>query len=215
MWAMSENQIESGAGALVAIEPTESEEDAVAVLSGSLGLWGGDVDGMYAGLMATFAMNNGLVTEDGLRRVRSMVKFLGGLLGGKRHRAALADAGLEWCQINAYRSRSLEFRRMYDAARAMMKDTMGAAVLDTAYELATEGVEQYSARTGESLGFKKKSEKMLDRLLVMSGREFRKDGGGEAVAGGGGGGDRPAVSLTFNFGGGRQQSMGVVDVKPE
>ena len=89
---------------------------------------------------------------------------------------------------------SPQFERMYQMAKAGMKRKMGAEVLDTAYELATEGEEQYG-KDGEDLGYKKKSEKMLDRLLVMSGREFCRDGGGRVA----GGGDSPGGGITLNF----------------
>ena len=195
--------------ALVPVELTANELDAVAALRGGSR---GDVDALANGALAEIALEDGRLTEWGRRRAESAVKFLAALLDGKKHKAAMEDAKLTWAQVNSFIAVSPQFEQMYQMAKAGMKRRMGADVLDTAYDLATVGEEQFD-KDGNSLGFKKKSEKMLDRLLVMSGAEFRKDGC--ADGGGAGGGGKPSVSLVFNYGGGDRQSMGVVDVKQE
>lgn len=190
---------------LAPTELSENETDAVSALGGSTcGL-----DGLANGMLATIAQENGEVTERGMRRVRCAVKFLSGLLGGKKHKEAMAESGLTWGQINSFLLVSPEFEKMYQAAKGGMKRAMGAQVLDTAMELAIDGEDVYD-KDGNAVG-KKKSEKMLDRLLVLSGREFHKATLGAKNAGttdNGGG-----ITLNFHFDGrGRPGATEVVNV---
>jgi hypothetical protein len=123
------------------------------------------------------------------------VKFLGGLLAGKKHKEAMKDSGLIWAQISSFMLASEEFSEMYKIARGQMKHTMGMTVLETAFELATEGEDIY--KNGEVVG-KKRSEKMLDRLMVLAGKEFQKESSKSvAVDAGKGGG----ITLNFHFDG--------------
>lgn len=73
---------------------------------------------------------------------------------------------------------------------------MGMTVLDTAFELATEGEAVYN-KMGEEVG-KKRSEKMLDRLMVLAGKEFQKDACKNAAIDAGKGG---GITLNFHFDG--------------
>lgn len=186
---------------LAPVELGEGEVDAVS----ALGCKAGGVEELANGIFAPIGQENGVVTERGLRRVRSAVKFLAELLGGKKHRDAMAASGLTWAQINSFTLVCPEFDRMYQTAKGGMKQAMGAAVLDTAFELATVG-EIVHDKDGNAVGVKK-SEKMLDRLLTLSGREFRKEPGNSKTSLEGGG-----ITLNFHFDG-KGKPAEVVDVR--
>ena len=187
---------------LAPVELGEGEVDAVS----ALGCKAGGVEELANGILAPIGQEDGVVTERGLRRVRSAVKFLAELLGGKKHRDAMAASGLTWAQVNSFALVCPEFERMYQTAKGGMKQAMGAVVLDTAFEMATEGEPVYDKRTGEQVGVKK-SEKMLDRLLTLSGREFRKEPGNSKTSLEGGG-----ITLNFHFDG-KGKPAEVVDVR--
>lgn len=187
---------------LAPIELGEGEVDAVS----ALGCKAGGVEELANGIFAPIGQEDGVVTERGLRRVRSAVKFLAELLGGKKHRDAMAASGLTWAQVNSFALVCPDFERMYQTAKGGMKQAMGAVVLDTAFEMATEGEPVYNKRTGEQVGVKK-SEKMLDRLLTLSGREFRKEPGNSKTSLEGGG-----ITLNFHFDG-KGKPAEVVDVQ--
>lgn len=186
---------------LAPVELGEGEVDAVS----ALGCRAGGIEDLANGPLAPIGQENGAVTERGLRRVRSAVKFLAELLGGKKHRDAMAASGLTWAQINSFALVSPEFERMYQTAKGGMKQAMGAVVLDTAFEMATEGEPVYD-KEGVKVGVKK-SEKMLDRLLTLSGREFRKEPGNSKTTLEGGG-----ITLNFHFDG-KGKPAEVVDVQ--
>lgn len=188
-----------------------SEVGAVAALAGKLGIGGEDFETMALTWLRPIVDEGIGSTRRGIERGRRAVKFIGQLLSGARFGKALEASGLTKAELNAFRFVCPAFGDMVRLAREAMKEMMGQDVLDTAYDLATEGEAVYD-RDGNEVG-RKRSEKMLDRLLVMSGPEFRREKGVPG-AGAGGGGDRPAVALTFNFGGGNTQ-MGVVDVQAE
>lgn len=187
---------------LAPVELGEGEVDAVS----ALGCKAGGVEELANGIFAPIGQENGVVTERGLRRVRSAVKFLAELLGGKKHRDAMSASGLTWAQVNSFALVCPEFERMYQTAKGGMKQAMGAVVLDTAFEMATEGEPVYDRKTGEQVGVKK-SEKMLDRLLTLSGREFRKEPGNSKTSLEGGG-----ITLNFHFDG-KGKPAEVVDVR--
>lgn len=177
----------------VAIE--DAETDAVLVAVGSLGHGCKGIEELARGALKAIGMENGELTERGLNRVKGAVKFLGGLLAGKKHKEAMKDSGLIWAQIASFMLACDEFDEMYKIARGKMKYAMGMTVLETAFELATEGEDIY--KNGEKVG-KKRSEKMLDRLMVLAGKEFSKDSGKSvAVDTGKGGG----ITLNFHFDG--------------
>ena len=164
-----------------------------------------------------------VVDDGGEAAARGIVNFLSALANGEQQSVKALEAnGLQWSQLVMYSEADERFRkvlmdtyRIRKGVAALRKVAMGDEVLNTAYELATEGEKQYNKQTGEYLGHRKKSEKMLDRLLlILSGREFARDGSA-LEEGGGSQSSKPAVSLTFNFGGGRQQSMEVIDVCPQ
>lgn len=149
---------------------------------------------------------NGVVDADGLARTAAMVKFISLLCRGRRHSEALKEAGIDWGAVSGMRFGCRDFDKVYLAALHSMKEAMGNAVLETAFDLATVGEDVRDRRTGEVVG-KKKSEKMLDRLLALSGKEFLKGGaaaqaGRDAAAVKGGG-----VTLTINIGG-ETQTLG-------
>lgn len=183
-----------------------AEVGAVSALAGKLGFVGESFDSMAQTWLRPIVDEGLGSTKRGLNRARAAVKFIGLLLSGKPFGKARTEAGLSQAEVTAFRFVCPEFDVMYKAARDAMKELMGQEVLDTAFEMATEG-EAVFDREGNEVG-RKRSEKMLDRLLVMSGPEFRREKGVPAI---GGGSDKPAVALTFNFGGGKTQ-MGVVDV---
>ena len=188
-----------------AVDVTESEVDAVSILGGG---GGGGVEALAAGPLNAIAAENGEITERGMARVRGVVKFLSGLLNGMRHKAALESSGLIWAQVNVFMMASPEFAEMYERARSGMKRAMGSAVLDTAFDLATEG-EVARDKDGIPLGYRKKSEKMLDRMLALSGAEFRKDGGGGQS---GGVAEGSGITLNLHFDGKGRPGAEVVDV---
>ena len=188
-----------------AVDVTESEVDAVSILGGGSG---GGVEALAAGPLNAIAAENGEITERGMARVRGVVKFLSGLLNGMKHKAALEASGLIWAQVNVFMMASPEFADMYERARSGMKRAMGSTVLDTAFDLATEGVEVRD-KDGNPLGYRKKSEKMLDRMLALSGAEFRKDGGGGQS---GGVAEGSGITLNLHFDGKGRPGAEVVDV---
>lgn len=185
-------------------EPVKLDDGEVDAVS-ALGCGTGGVDDLANGIFAPIGKENGEVTERGLRRVRSAVKFLAELLGGKKHREAMEASGLTWAQVNSFTLVSPEFERMYQTAKGGMKQAMGAVVLDTAFEMATEGEPVYN-KMGDKVGVKR-SEKMLDRLLTLSGREFRKEPGNSKTSLEGGG-----ITLNFHFDG-KGKPAEVVDVR--
>jgi hypothetical protein len=177
------------------VEINDAETDAVMVAVGSLGFAEKGIEELARGSLKMIGMENGKLTERGLNRVKGAVKFLGGLLAGKKHRDALKESGLIWAQVSSFCLACEEFEQMYNAARGKMKQSMGMTVLDTAFELATEGEAIYNKK-GEAVG-KKRSEKMLDRLLTLAGREFSKDVGKNVAVDPGKGG----ITLNFHFDG--------------
>lgn len=192
---------------LALVNNTAGEVDAVLAVSQSLGFVDKSVDDITAGALNALATENGEITERGRNRVRAAIKFVSLLLGGKKHKEALKESGLEWAQVTAFVLSCPAFEQIYNVARKHMKMSMGYNILDTAYEMATEGSDVYYK--GEVVG-KKKSEKMLDRLLPLAGKEFSKDGGNKKqeveVQGGG-------ITLNFHFDGKKSQVGEVVDVK--
>lgn len=137
-----------------------------------------------------------------------IVAFLGGLLEGTQSGKLVRECGLTWGTIvmlmdsnESFKNVLGEVHRLRRNVIAMEKESKGEAVLDMAYELAVDGEKQHSYKTGEYLGFKKKSEKMLDRLLVLSGQEFRKDVGVAVNGGNGGSGSVGGITLNFHFDG--------------
>lgn len=175
-------------------EPSESETRAVAVLGGGVADKG--LAGLAEGALSALGKEGGVVTESGMARVAAAVKFLAVLLGGGRCGAAMKASGLTWAEANTFMAVSEDFKAMYEAARVGQKRAMGTRVLDAAYELAVDGEDVYD-RDGKVVG-RRKSEKMLDRLLVLDGKEFTK-GGPAFVAGLKGGGEAGAGTITLNF----------------
>ena len=169
---------------LAPVELGEGEVDAVS----ALGCGTGGIEDLANGPLAPIGRENGEVTERGLRRVRGAVKFLAELLGGRKHRDAMEASGLTWAQVNSFALVCPEFERMYQTAKGGMKQAM------------------YDRKTGEQVGVKK-SEKMLDRLLTLSGREFRKEPGNSKTSLEGGG-----ITLNFHFDG-KGKPAEVVDVR--
>lgn len=189
------------------VEINEADVDAVLIATKSLGYSDAGLEELATKSFKMLGMENGELTPRGLNRVRGAIKFLCALLGGKRHKDALKESGLTWAQVSAFTMASEEFNAVYQTARGKMKMAMGMSVLDTAFELATEGDDFYFK--GEVVG-KKKSEKMLDRLMVLAGKEFSKDVGKNAKSEGSGNG---GITLNFHFDGKKPSVVGeVVDV---
>jgi len=173
----------------------DMEADTVLVAVKSFGFDDVGIEGLAQGAFKVIGTEDGVVTERGLNRVKAAVKFLSGLMAGKKHKVALEDAGLVWSQVSAFCFACPEFCQIYNEAKKNLKLSMGMSILDTAFEMATEGSDVYYK--GEVVG-KKKSEKMLDRLMVLAGKEFTKDysKGAAADASKGGG-----ITLNFHFDG--------------
>ena len=186
---------------LMPVLVSDVEAESVLVAANSLGITDGDVSALARGAFKEIGMENGEVTKRGMVRVQCAVKFLSGLFGGKKHKEAMKDSGLTWAQVSAFNFACPEFEKVYHSARGQMKVAMGMSVLDTAFELATEGAEVYN-KDGESLGYKKRSEKMLDRLLTLAGKEFSKEAGKPQNEAGNGGG----IVLNFHFDGKKTSS---------
>lgn len=151
-----------------------------------------------------------VVDDGGEAAARGIVNFLSALANGEQQSVKALEAnGLQWSQLVMYSEADERFRkvlmdtyRIRKGVAALRKVAMGDEVLNTAYELATEGEKQYNKQTGEYLGHRKKSEKMLDRLLILSGREFARDG--SALEEGGvhaGGATAGGITLNFHFDG--------------
>lgn len=191
---------------LAPVVVSEGESDAVLMTAQSMGLAAKGIDDLAEGAFKAIASENGEVTDRGRRRVACAVKFIGGLLGGKKHKNALEESGMVWSQVSSFILACPEFERMYNIARGQMKMAMGMTVLDAAFEMATEGSDVYYK--GTVVG-KKKSEKMLDKLLTLSGKEFSKEGkgGNNSIEGVGG------ITLNFHFDGKKQNAkVETVDV---
>lgn len=174
------------------VELTPEETDVMSVMNEGAGK--DLVETLARGKFAKIALENGELLEYGRTRTKRVIRLIVALLGGAKLRKAMDASGLAWSQINVFSLVCPEFDKMFQAARNGSKRAMGAEILDTAFDLATKGAEQHSAKDGTPLGYRKKSEKMLDRLLVLSGREFQKDAGGVAV-----GADASKGGITLNF----------------
>lgn len=203
----------------VKMGPSRAKRDAVEALAVSLGYdYGKSDDGSMCSYddipswLGPLAMEGGRLTARGRNRAHCVMRFLGELLDGRTRSESLKAAGMSVAQLNAFRYACPDLERVYRAAKAAQRESIGEDVLESAYGLAVEGSETYD-REGHPTGRMKKSEKMLDRLLCVSGPEFRKGGEpkarGDGICGGDGGG---GVSLTFNFGGSVSKTMEVVDV---
>lgn len=195
--------------------PSRAKRDAVEALAASLGYgWGASDDSAMCeyeevpAWLGPIAMEGGRVTARGRNRVRCILRFLGEMLDGRTRSESLKASGMSVAQLNAFRYACPDLEKMYRAAKAAQKESIGEDVLESAYGLAVEGEETYS-KDGAPMG-RRKSEKLLDRLLSLSGREFRK--GSDVGVGADGGGSGGGVSITFNFGGAEAKSMEVVDV---
>lgn len=205
----------------VKMGPSRAKRDAVEALAVSLGYdFGKSDDGSMCeyddipAWLGPLAMEGGRLTARGRNRAHCVMRFLGEMLDGRTRSESLRAAGMSVAQLNAFRYACPDLERMYRAAKAAQRESIGEDVLESAYGLAVEGSETYD-RDGNPTGVKKKSEKMLDRLLVVSGPEFRKGGEARQCGGGGDGGEGGGgVSLTFNFGGSAAKTveMEVVDV---
>lgn len=186
------------------IEPLKPDPrivSAVCLVARRLGLEGKNMDAMMKSWLGDVERDGGKGTA------MRIVNFLGGMLEGRRSGPLVKACGLTWGTVamlmdgcEEFKKVFLDVRRIRKEVVQMEKESLGESVLDTAFELATEGADVHSFKTGENLGFKKKSEKMLERLLVLSGQEFRKDAGlavpgaASPVAGGG-------ITLNFHFDG--------------
>ena len=187
---------------IVPLKPDERFVSAVCLVARRLGLEGGGMDAMMGSWLGDVERDGGKGTA--LR----IVNFLGGMLEGRRSTPLIKACGLTWGMVAMLVDGSEAFQKVYfDIMRIrkevvqMEKDSRGEEILETAFELATEGAEQYSAKDGTPLGFRRKSEKMLDRLLVLSGQEFRKDAGLSVPGGRGGSAAGGGITLNFHFDG--------------
>ena len=186
------------------VAPVKPDGHAVAkvgFVARRLGLEGGGMDAMMGGWLGEVEGIGGPGTAD------RVVRLLGGLLEGQHSGQLVKDCGLTWGTVvllmdacEPFKKVMLDVYRMRREVVQMEKDARGEVILDTAFELATVGAQQYSMKDGMDLGFKKKSEKMLDRLLVLSGHEFRKDVG-LAVQGAAGPAAGGGITLKFHFDG--------------
>lgn len=202
---------------MVPAEPGEGVMAAVGSVARRLGYAGQTMgEMMQTWLKDIVTTGDNGTTLSGTALAKAAVNYLGMMLTGVRSAEAVEKSGLTWSALIMMMDSSKDFQKVvqdvYRIRRQMQvlqKASMGEAILDTAFELATEGEEQHHREDGHSLGWKKKSEKMLDRLLTLAGKEFSRDAQKPEEKGASG---RPSVALTFNFGGGREQSMGVMDV---
>lgn len=172
------------------VELTDGEVEAVSLLSES-GCYG--VEALARGPLAAIAMEGGELTERGVGRVRGVVKFLTGLLDGKRHKDAMRDANMPWVMVNTFLRISPEFSKMYEQAKGAMFHIGEMEAYDTARELSSEGESIYN-KDGVFIG-KERSERITEALLP--GR-YRKNAGGGGSGGGGAGGN---ITLNFHFDG--------------
>lgn len=186
--------------------------DAVAAVARSAGLAGESFEVMALTWLRPIVDEGLGSTKRGLNRARSVLKFLGGLISGKRHSEALAEAGMTWVQVSAFCHVCPDLKKVYDKVRLIQREArvaeIGEKVEDAAVELATVGEEVYN-RQGEVVG-RRRNVKAMEMLLPLAGAEYQK-AAGRAVAAGGGDG-QAMCSLTFNFGGERTQKMEVVEV---
>jgi len=172
------------------VELTDGEMEAASVLSGCPG----GIEALAKGPLAPIAMEDGVLTERGMGRVRSAVKFLTGLLNGCKHKDAMRFANLDWIKINAFLVVSPEFARMYEESKNAMFHVGEMEAYDTARELSVDGENVYD-KEGNVVG-RKRSERMTE--IMMPGR-YRKNGAAGNSSGGGGGGG--GITLNFHFDG--------------
>ena len=172
------------------VELTDGEVEAVSLLSES-GCCG--VEALARGPLAAIAMEGGELTERGVGRVRGVVKFLTGLLDGKKHKDAMKDANMPWVMVNTFLRISPEFSKMYEQAKGAMFHIGEMEAYDTARELSSEGEIVYD-KDGNVIG-SKRSERMTEAMLP--GR-YRKNAGGASASGGATSG---GITLNFHFDG--------------
>ena len=172
------------------VDLTDGEVDAAAVLAGCAG----GIEAIAKGPLAPIAMEGGKLTERGVGRVRGVVKFLTGLLDGKKHKEAMSASKLNWIQINAFLVVSPEFARMYEQSKNAMFHVGEMEAYDTARELSSEGENVYD-KEGNGVG-KKRAERMTE--VMLPGR-YRKNGAGGGASGGDGSGG--GITLNFHFDG--------------
>ena len=186
----------------LAVPMSASELMSVGAVARRLGFGGYEFDEMARTWLKK------VVEDGGVAAAKGVVHFMAGLMEGRKSREALEEAGLTWGQLVMLMDGSPDFEKVlmdaYRIRKKMMtlrKESMGDDVLDTAFDMATVGEEQYCRQTGAALGYRKKSEKMLDRLLILAGTEFSRDGRivGEGGRGNGGGGN--GITLNFHFDG--------------
>ena len=143
--------------------------------------------------LGPLVMENGEMTERGRNRARCVVKFLGTMLNGGTVKQSLAEAGMTRAQLTAFRYACPALDTVYREVKAALKETIGDSVLEAAYDAAVNGLEVYDGM-GNMCGYRK-SEKMLDKLLALAGKEFRRDDS----SGGGGSGDHANVKVELHF----------------
>ena len=172
------------------VDLSDGDVEAVSVLSGGVG---GGIEALACGPLAPIAMEDGRLTERGIGRVRGAVKFLIGLLGGKKHKEAMKDANMDWVRVNTFLKVSPEFAKMYEQAKGAMFHIGEMEAYDTARELSSEGENVYD-KEGNVIG-RKRSERITE--VMLPGR-YRKNAGGSGSGGGGAGGN---ITLNFHFDG--------------
>lgn len=205
---------------MVPAEPGEGVMAAVGSVARRLGFAGHTMgEMMQTWLKDIVTTGDNGTTLGGTALAKAAVNYLGMMLTGVKSSEAVETAGLTWSALIMMMDSSEDFRkvvldvyRIRKQMQAMQKEAMGEAILDTAFELATVGEEQHHREDGHSLGWKKKSEKMLDRLLTLSGREFNRDAPPEKGKGGAEG--NGGIVLNFHFGGRERPEVAteVIDV---
>lgn len=194
-------------GAKVPLDPASVRLDedtvgAIGTIAKGMGYSGGSLEDMCLTWLRPICDCGWGATARGVARAKKALALIGKVLDGENPSKAMNEVGLSRKEIAAFRMASPEFAKVYSAAIKSRRELIGDDVLDTAYELATVG-DKVNVRDkfGNLVGVDVvKNERLIDRLLSLSGPEFQR-GTTQAMldvrgANGGGG---PAVVMNFHF----------------
>ena len=175
---------------------------AISTIAGGMGYTCGSLEDICLTWMRPIADCGWGVEARGVARAKNALRLVGKILDGAPPTKALAEVGLTRKELAAFRAASPEFAKVYAAAIKVRREAIGDDVLETAYQMATVGDEvTVRNKFGNVVGTDiVKNERLLDRLLSLSGPEFQR-GTTQAMldikgANGGGG---PAVVMNFHF----------------
>lgn len=180
----------------------EDTVGAIGTIAKGFGYVSGSLEDICLTWMRPIADCGWGATARGVARAKKALALVGRVLDGENPSKALAAVGLTRKELAAFRMASPEFSKVYAAAVKSRRELIGDDVLDTAYELATVGDKvNVRDKNGNLVGVDVvKNERLIDRLLSLSGPEFQR-GTTQAMLDikGSNGGGGPAVVMNFHF----------------